>query len=106
MPACWYCTCVFRGVLFYLSRQNPQQSPVWYLMLGLLPFIQVDDLTHLSIIRQESLTPSLTLLQLLDKPHGFHQRYYYRLHDKGLPQSANDIKAAWKHSVRTILGTT
>lgn len=106
MPTCWYCTCVFWGVLFYLSRQNPQQSPVWYLMLGLLPFIQVDDLTHLSLIRQESLTPGLTLLQLLDSHTVSINDYYYRLHDKGLPESANDIKAAWKHSVRTILGTT
>jgi hypothetical protein len=31
--------CVFWGALFYLSRQNQQQSPIWYLAVGLLPFI-------------------------------------------------------------------
>ncbi len=64
--------------------------------------ILTDDLTHLSVARQKSLIPGLSLTQLQDSYSTSINDNYFRLHDKGEPPlSMEGIQAAWKHAVQT-----
>ncbi|WP_454007182.1 hypothetical protein [Alcaligenes sp. Marseille-Q7550] len=63
--------------------------------------ILVDDLTHLSVARQESLIPGLSLTQLQDSYKASINDNYFRLHDKGEPPlSFESIQAAWRHAIQ------
>lgn len=63
--------------------------------------ILTDDLAHLSVAKQKSLIPGLSLKQLQDSYNTSINDNYFRLHDKGEPPlSIEGIQAAWRNAIQ------